>query len=193
MIEFPLSLFAKDQDFPFYVNLSTEANDIYMHRHRDYSELVLVQNGTATHCVDNEQYFVRKGDVFVINSSTAHGYKNTNNFRICNIMYRSEKIVSLDSDIRGLDGFHALFSIEPFLAGPQKFRSRLRLAPNDFEKVNKNILSMIDEYEKKEQGWKMSVTAYFMMIVVALSRNYEMPECDAKEKSISIAKAVSYI
>ena len=39
----------------------------------DFSELVIVLSGTATHVVDGEEYPIRKGDVFVISNNTAHG------------------------------------------------------------------------------------------------------------------------
>jgi AraC-like DNA-binding protein len=193
MIELPLSIFTKDNDFPFFVNLGAEEKDLYMHLHSDFSELVVVQNGTATHCVGDEQYFVRKGDVFVINRGTGHGYKNTNDFYIYNIMYRPENVIYFDSDIRKLAGFHALFVIEPYLAKSQNFKSRLQLTLDDFEKINNIITNMIDEYNKKENGWKMIVRAYFMLIIVALSRKYSMPEHDTKENIINMAKAVSYM
>lgn len=99
--------------------------DLCLHTHADFSELVIVLSGTATHVVDGEEYPIRKGDVFVISNNTAHGYKHPKNFHICNIMFHLSYFLDYQSDIKTTAGFHALFVIEPTLTKTQGFKRQL--------------------------------------------------------------------
>jgi AraC-like DNA-binding protein len=193
MVTMSLGNFTKDTNYPFFIQYGFHDSDLYMHTHADFSELVIVINGTAMHKVDNESYFVKKGDVFVISDNTSHGYEKTNDFRICNIMYRPERLLSSDYDVRKLAGFHALFVIEPYLTMERSFQSRLKLSLADFDQVNSIIACMVQEYDKKTDGWKTMINSRFMMLVVLLSRAYSLPSYDIKSDIINIAKSVSYM
>lgn len=188
-----LRYFIEDSNDPFFIQYGFHDTSLYMHTHADFSELVIVLNGTAMHKVDNESYFIKKGDVFVISNNTAHGYENTNDFRICNIMYRPEKLLSSDYDVRKLAGFHALFVIEPYITMERSFESRLKLPLADFEHVHDMIAVMIKEYENRTDGWKTMMNSHFMMLVVFLSRIYSLPSFNHKSDIINIAKSVSYM
>lgn len=188
-----LNYFTQDTAYPFFIQYGFHDSDLFMHTHADFSELVIVLNGTAMHNVDNESYFIKKGDVFVISNNTAHGYESTHDFQICNIMYRPETLLTSDYDIRKLAGFHALFVIEPYLAMEHSFQSRLKLQLTEFEQVNNMIAIMINEYQKKPDGWKTMLYAHFLMLVVLLSRAYSLSSSDMKHDVINIAKSVSYI
>jgi AraC-like DNA-binding protein len=192
MIEMYLHYFTQDASYPFFIQYGNHDTDLYMHTHADFCELVIVLNGTAMHKVDNESYFIKKGDIFVISNSTAHGYENTNDFHICNIMYRP-KLLEAGADIRKLAGFHALFVLEPYLTMERSFQSRLKLQLEDFDQVGRMIARMVSEYEKKRDGWKTMLNAHFMMLVVLLSRAYNLPSSDEKSDVINIAKSVSYM
>lgn len=193
MITMYLKYFLKDESDPFFIQYGFHDNDLFMHTHADFSELVIVLNGTAMHKVDNEAYFIKKGDVFVISHNTSHGFENPNDFHICNIMYRPEILKSSDYDIRKMAGYHALFVIEPYFNTERSFRSRLRLQLAEHEKVSDIIAKMIEEYDKRISGWKTLLSSYFMTLVVLLSRAYDMPSYDMKSDIINIAKSVSYI
>lgn len=185
-----LSYFTDDSSFPFFIQYGTHEENLFMHTHRDFSELVIVLKGTATHVVDNEEFLVKNGDVFVINNNTAHGYQNTQDFHICNIMYRSEDLLSVDYDITKSAGFHALFVLEPYFAKEHNFESRLKLNPVEFKKIHTMTDMMLTEYENKADGWKTFVKSSFMTLVVLLSRLYRF---NSNNDMINIAKTVSYI
>jgi AraC-like DNA-binding protein len=187
-----LGYFTQDTDYPFFIQYGFHDSDLNMHAHADFSELVIVLNGTAIHKVDNEAYFIKKGDVFVISNNTSHGYEDTHDFRICNIMYRSETLSS-NSDIRKLAGFHALFVIEPYLSMERSFQSRLKLQLADFGQVSNIISRMVQEYERKADGWKTMLNSYYMILVTLLSRAYTLSSFDVKTDVINIAKSVSYM
>lgn len=188
-----LSYFTNDEGFPFFIQYGYHSNNLSIHTHTDFSELVIVMNGTATHIVDNEKFNIKKGDVFVINSNTCHGYENAKDFRICNIMYRSENLLLADYDIKKNAGFHALFVIEPYFTKEHSFKSNLTLKPLDFEKIHILLDSLLSEYMTKTDGWKTSTKALFMLLVVTLARLYDFGNSSEKVDVINIAKSISYI
>jgi AraC-like DNA-binding protein len=188
-----LYYFTKDDKFPFFIQYGEHEQDMPIHYHSDFSELVIVLNGTATHVVDSEEYFIKKGDVFVINDNTSHGYKSTEDFKICNIMYNSEHLHKVCADLKKYSGYQALFVIEPFFAKEHKFKSRLKLTIEDYEKVKELISNMISEYQNKSEGYQTLVYSNFMGMTVFLSRKYEAISLKENDNVMNIAKAASYI
>ncbi|WP_238476038.1 helix-turn-helix domain-containing protein [Clostridium manihotivorum] len=188
-----LSIFTKDTNFPFFIQLGKHENNMPVHYHVDFSELVIVLKGTADHIVNSEKYFIKKGDVFIINKNTFHGYDNASDFRICNIMYKPEHLYQVGRDLEKSLGYQALFVVEPSLAKESNFDSKLQLTLSDYEKVKDLILDMIDEYENKKQGSQTMVYSHFMELVVFLSRLHDLSGSGINSNLINIAKATSYM
>lgn len=188
-----LHYFTQDASFPFYIQYGYHEEDVEMHLHADFSELVIVMNGTAMHHVNNEAFFIKKGDVFVLNEEISHGYFDVNHLEICNIMFHPQIFRSLDSDIRTLTGFHALFVIEPYLTQNKSFESHLRLSLDSFEAIHNLTDIIIEEYDKKRPGRKTILNAYFYILITTLSRLYTLPVNPEENTIINIARSVSYI
>lgn len=188
-----LSYFTNDESFPLFIQYGYHNEDLFVHKHKDFSELVIVMSGSAKHIVDDEKFHIKKGDVFVISNDTAHGYEDTENFRICNIMYRSENMLSADYDIKKNAGFHALFVLEPYFNKEHSFKSRLILKLNDFEKIHILIDFMLSEYQTKADGWQTLLEASFMTLVVMLSRLYSFGNSSELSDIINIANSISYM
>lgn len=193
MIQMKLNYFTKDDSFPFFIQYGRHEEDLFIHTHEDFSELVIVLEGSAAHIVDDEEFQIHKGDVFVIGNKTSHGYRNTENFQICNIMYRLNYLFPGDYDITKSAGFHALFLLEPYFSKEYKFVSRLKLDQVHFDKVYTIVDSMMREFQDKLEGWCTLLQSNFMTLVVLLSRLYDFNTNFKKTDMINIAKAVSYI
>lgn len=185
--------FVNDESMPFFIEFGGHKDGMRMHLHHDFWELVIVLSGTATHDVDGEEYVISRGDVFVINSKIAHGYRNTDNFKICNIMFRPDIFNNERSHIGTLSGFHALFVIEPYLTQSGDFKSRLRLSIEEYERIKWLLDKMLEEYSEKSSGWQASVKSLFMILSVELSRSYSFKNIYDKDSAIYIAKPIAYI
>lgn len=188
-----LKYFTSDEEFPFFIQFGKHETHMPMHYHADFSELVIVLNGTANHIVNSEKYFIKKGDVFIINRNTFHGYDSASDFRICNIMYKPKHLHQVGNDLKESAGYQALFVIEPSLAKEYNFQSKLQLSLADYEKVEEIIFDMVNEYHNKNQGYQTMLYSHFMGLVVFLSRQYDLNSSGLKENLINIAKAVSYM
>lgn len=188
-----LNWFTMDEHFPFFIQYGGHDEDTNTHQHEDFSELVIVLNGHATHIVNQEEAFIKKGNVFVINGSTSHAYKEPQDFKICNIMYRPEILESAAQDLRTLNGFQALFILEPFYRNITTYTSKLNLSMSSLEYVAHLVAVMIEEYECRLPGRQTMLTSRFMELVVYLSRHYDHGEKDLDNAMMHLANAVSYI
>ncbi|WP_373231230.1 helix-turn-helix domain-containing protein [Cohnella sp.] len=188
-----LEWFTQDKQFPFFIHYGEHDTDVELHKHIDFSELVIVLNGNATHIVNTESSFIKKGDVFVINESTSHAYKDPHDFKICNIMYRPEMLRSAGPDLRTSNGFQMLFVLEPFYRSIHSYKSKLSLSISSLEFVSALLSLMIDEYNSKLQGYHTMLLSRFMELVVYLSRQYDNQEKGIDSKLMKLAKAISYI
>lgn len=118
----------------------------------DFSELVMVIRGAATHIVDEEEYQVAAGDVFVINGDTEHGYRDGQEFQIYNVMYNPAIYLPLKRFIRGLVGFHVLFQLEPHYKRQGVFESHLHLNAESNRQVRELLQRMRGEYVEPVQN-----------------------------------------
>jgi AraC family L-rhamnose operon transcriptional activator RhaR/AraC family L-rhamnose operon regulatory protein RhaS len=188
-----LSNFTEDTDFSFFIQLGKHEYYMPIHYHVDFSELVIVLSGTADHLVNSEKYLIKKGDVFVINKNTFHGYENAHDFKICNIMYKPKDLILSAKDLKELKGYNALFIIEPTLAREVEFKSRLQLSLSEFDEIKELILDMVEEYENKNKGYKTIVYSSFMRLIVLLSRKYDFNDNIFNENLITMVSVINYI
>lgn len=188
-----LKYFTTDSNFPFYIQYGTHDERMMLHMHADFCELVIVLEGTATHIVSNEKYTVQKGDVFVISNDTVHGYEDAKNFVICNIMFQMDDMFSKSYDIWKLEGFHALFVIEPYLAKDCLFQSCLRLSLSQFNVIEHLVQKMMKEYQEKSDGWMTSLNNNFILLALELSRAYNINPNAENKLLMQLIKPISYI
>ncbi|UUZ80397.1 helix-turn-helix domain-containing protein [Paenibacillus sp. P26] len=193
MINCYLKWFTQDEQFPFFIQYGGHDEDVELHKHFDFSELVIVLGGNATHIVHTEASFIKKGNVFVIDGETPHAYKDPVDFKICNIMYRPEMLRSAGPDLRTSNGFQALFVLEPFYRNIHSYTSKLSLSIPSLEYVSSLIAVMIDEYNVRHQGYQTMLISRFLELVVYLSRQYDNQEKGMHSNLMHLANAISYI
>lgn len=193
MFEMKLEFFEKDLRFPFFIQYGFHSGDFFPHIHKGFTELVLVMEGSATHLIGKDTYLVQKGDVFVVGSNTVHAFEDCRNFKICNIMFHPEFFFKWTHHIKETPGFHGLFYIEPHMTKEHDYRSRLRLHYDTYEKALRYIDALMQEYHEKKDGWKEVISSTFMLLVVFLSREYQIPFLEEGRSLLMVANAVSYI
>ena len=193
MVRMPLSHFAKDSDFPFFIQYGFHDAGCYMHGHADFSELVVVTDGSAEHLVGEERYPIAKGDVFVINQYTEHGYSSTTNFKICNIMFQPETMFAGIGNLREAAGFQALFVLEPHYLQTNRFCSRLCLNAREFDDIMQLIEQLMYEYTKRYEGWQTMIHALFLRLCVRLSRDWQESDREIHKDIGKLAAATAYM
>lgn len=193
MDEMKLHFFTEDPTFPFFIQYGKHDEAVNLHTHIDFTELAIVLRGSADHIVGTETYQIKKGDVFVIGADTAHGYDHTNDFKLCNIMFRMNHIFPPGIDLCNMEGFHALFVIEPTLTKSHSFQSRLTLTDQMFIQVNQTISQMISEYEKKDKGYQTFLTTSFISLALLFSRIYQELSFSEQDQFSHLITPISYL
>ena len=189
-----LNIFTNDDSFPFFIQYGKHDEKMFIHGHEDFSELVIVLDGTATHVIGKnkeERFEVKKGDVFVMSQGSFHGYEEAVNLRICNIMFRTEVLIDENDDIRQIPGFHSLFLLEPKYNSENGFKSRLKLTSSSYSDIEILLKRTLEEYNEVFYGRKTLIRSLFLQIAVLLSRLYDT---NVHHKEIeSISKSAAYM
>lgn len=187
MLEMKLDFFAQLNGFPFFIQFGGHEGEMYYHTHTDFAEIVIVLDGKAVNAVGKECFKAEKGDVFVMNKGSSHRYLEAKDFHICNIMFDPDALLQANYDIMESEGFHALFLIDPLTC--DNFKSRLKLSPENFKETKKIIKAVMDEYESDSPAKNTMITAYFLQLIVMLSRFYETVPTDKETAGIAAAAA----
>lgn len=194
IVSFPFRLFADQDTFPVHIQYGFhEENDCYPHNHADFSELVVVLDGSAQHVVGGESYRIAKGDVFVINEHTVHSFADASHLRICNIMFKPEQTFADLFDMKKLPGFQALFVLEPHCTQNHHFCSQLRLTAENFSTAETMILEMMELYTQRETGWQDGLFAMFRLLCLRLSQYYQADTVSGGNAFVKLAGAAAYI
>lgn len=189
----PLRWFTKDEEFPFFIQYGGHDEDFPIHNHLDFLELVIVLNGHATHVVNDEVTFIKKGHVFIIHGHDAHAYLDPCSFRICNIMFKPELLDRIGPDLHSLNGYVSMFIPETSCTNKKVKQHHLSMSLNDFEYVEAFVAEMIDEYQLKQPGHKTLLTSKFIELAIYLSRFHESGGRGTKTHLVHLSTAVSYI
>jgi AraC-like DNA-binding protein len=145
-----------------------------LHTH-DFSELVIVLNGSGVHFTDEDEFLVSKGDSFVIQGRQAHGYKRPDNLELVNIAYDPSILTVPGYDLFDIPGYHSFFTLEPQFRKHHRFKSRLHLSSTQLEFASGCIGAMEREINGGMPGKIFCTTALFMQLVVYISRCYQEP------------------
>lgn len=178
-----LEWFTKDETFPFFIQYGGHDEDTDLHKHNGFSEMVIVLEGNATHIVNTESTLIKKGDVFVLNEGTYHAYKDPNNLKICNIMYRPDILLSAAPDLRTSSEYRNLHT----------YSSKLSLSIPSFEYVSSLTSAMIDEHKSRLNGYQTMLISQFLALAVYLSRQYDSTEKCMTRNQMHLANVISYI
>ncbi|WP_222120682.1 AraC family transcriptional regulator [Paenibacillus sp. Y412MC10] len=188
-------LFATDiglePGFTFRIQKCPLTHEYFVHSH-DFSELVVILQGSAIHIIEGREYSVTAGQVFLIHSGVSHGYKNVDGIEYINVMFQPEQLLQL-SELRLLPGFQALFYIEPFYRKEMSFKGMLTLNEAQLQEATKLLDLILTEYELQPQGYRLMIRSYFTALVGLLSRYYQIGSGHEDNKALRIGEAVTYI
>lgn len=188
-------LFATDiglePGFTFRIQKCPLTHEYFVHSH-DFSELVVILQGSAVHIIEGREYPVTAGQVFLIHSGVSHGYKNVDGIEYINVMFQPEQLLQL-SELRLLPGFQALFYIEPFYRKEMNFKGMLTLNEAQLREATKLLDLILTEYELQPQGYRLMIRSYFTALVGLLSRYYQIASGHEDNKALRIGEAVTYI
>lgn len=184
--------FFEDPSLPLQVYIRDPQPEFPMHSH-SFDELVIILKGTAMHVIDEQNFPVKAGNVFVISQNHEHQYVDMHGLALANILFDPEALMMDQWDIRALPGFHALFSLEPAFRSQHNFKSRLQLSESQLNRINEMIRDLTAETEKRNPGYRVMAKGLFMQLAVSLSRAYSSELTEESLDLLRIGDAIAHI
>lgn len=177
--------------FTFKIQKCPLTHDYYVHSH-DFSELVVILEGSATHIIEGREYPVSAGQVFLIHGDISHGYKDVQNIQYVNVMFHPDQLLQLP-ELRLLPGFQALFYIEPFYRKERYYQGMLTLNGQQLGEATRLLDQILEEYETQPEGFRLMIRTYFTALIGMLSRSYQRNSGQTENKAMRIAETVTYL
>ena len=181
-----------EKDFRFRILFVQHNGDFKMHAH-EYSELVFVFGGRATHVTEIEEYELEAGDVFVISGNRRHGFRKAQNLDLCNVMFDPAQFLTGKSELEEMMGFHALFDLQPRTKSRDSFRERLHLNPEQMAEASDLLSRIRVEHAQKKEGRQLVIASSFTLLVTFICRLYGSEKKDTASPLTQMAKVVSHI
>ena len=135
------------------------------HMH-EFTELVIVLEGTAIHCIDGVKQTVSAGNVFAILPGQRHRYENPQNFFICNILFYQKTLADFASDLAAFSNWNKLLNGTENASG-----TVLYVAPVYMEEIIGEARNITNYTGKHLPGAKVVTTASFLKIIYLLAKN----------------------
>lgn len=162
------------------------------HAH-DFSELVIITKGHGTHLVDDLEFPVSVGDVFVISAKHEHEFINMEHLALVNIMFDPANSALSSLDTSDLPGFRSLFFLKPKHHKSHKFESRMQLSGDDLKKSERLVDELEQELLATKPGFKAIATALLLQLLIHLSRGYSKSNKAEALSLLRIADAINYL
>ena len=140
-----------------------------MHR-QDFGELVFVLDGTGVHRTARARYPIGAGDVFYIPPDEPHGFADAAGMSIVNIAFDSERALKIGRDVLQLEGYHALFRLQPAMRTEGGYRNRLRLEAENMGYVRALLRRIDEEYRVRAEAYESMLWALLTELIVYVAR-----------------------
>lgn len=180
------------EEFPLEINLQYPQGPTGLHGH-DFDELVIIQRGRGMHFTEKDSSEISAGDVFIIRKGRSHGYRDTENLHLVNILFHLEAMNMPKEELKKVPGYHALFRIQPEIKGRARFRNRLQLTPEQLAQTSLILEEITNETTKRTPGYEFMATANFMRLAGFLSRCYSKMYRKNESPMIRFANVISHI
>ncbi len=145
---------------------------ISQHLH-EFSEIALILSGSGVHVTEGFRHELQAGDVLVISRRRAHGYEETSDLNLVNILFRDDVLPRIRRELGNLPGYHALFGADG--AARRKavgYISRVRLTAPELAQLEDWAGRLEAETLQAQQGGYLLSEAYLTLIIGVLCRRH---------------------
>ena len=177
---------------PLCVSVPKGEPDGLIHDH-DFTELVVVLGGSGLHLAAPDPYPLQAGDVFVIHENTRHAYRDAFSLKSINVIFDLKQLDLPLRDLATLEGYQALFVVEPRLRSAGGAHHHCRLAAADLAVVRELLTNLVNELDRKASGYRSMAAGIFLQIVGFLSRCYSRIRDPEPRALLRMGQALSHI
>ncbi|MEF3302885.1 AraC family transcriptional regulator [Paenibacillus sp. GYB003] len=176
-----MNLYSKEQylecdEFPFRAFLYPTLPDRPKMPHcHDFIELVYVAEGRGEHLYKGVSYPISKGDIFVIPPFVEHDYAVIGDepLDVYNVLFLPSFLTYELQALSQVTPFFNFFYVEPFFRQSLDFESHIKLSVLEGREFRHRLDRIIDEFDRKALGYRISIKALLIEMLVWLSRKYE--------------------
>jgi AraC-like DNA-binding protein len=168
---YPASTYFRDPDFPLDLRSQHNHRPLALHAH-EFSEIAIVTSGAGIHFTPDREYTITVGDVFVLQGKDAHGYRNTRNLVLFNLLFDPGILHAESALLENIKGYQALFSLEPRYRREHQFAGHLRMNADSLRQVETLLGRLEGELSTRPTGYKLMAHSLFIELVILLSRFY---------------------
>ena len=140
-----------------------------LHDHR-FTELVIVIAGHGVHRTEDGDHPLVAGDVFVVAEGDRHGYRDTDELEIVNVLFHPAGVPLPLAGMAELAGWQQLFALEPRLRGARRGSSRLRLGAGDLRIAAAHVSTLHGILQARERGYQARAVIELLALVWHLCR-----------------------
>ena len=175
-------------------NISHQNDLTEIEHHHDFVEIVFITKGKGIQVISNNEYEVSEGDIFILQGFQNHYFKDAGKAEMINVMFDPVKSPGLVSDeIKTIDGYSALFILEPRYRNRMHFKNMLHLNRVDLAKSEYVLNGMLHELALKEPGYELFLRLKLEEIILFLSRKYSQISIPKAKSLVRIGKAIHFI
>ena len=160
----------RDMPFPLQCVHCRRHPDNLPHGHPFY-ELVLVTGGTGVHVVEEREYPLAAGDVFLLYGGMTHHYIRTRELTLFNILFDPARLQLPLSELRQMPGYHMLFWLEPRLRGTDRSCGRLQLRMRSLAQATAIVGRLREELDGTPDGYRFMACNALMELLGFLCRS----------------------
>lgn len=179
-----------DAQCELFVLLNQRVEPLHVH---DFDELAIIFGGSAIHVIDDQEYPIVRGDVFVIHGNHKHTFKNLDNLNIANIIFRREYFEKLKNEFGKLPGFKALFVDEPLYRKNQRFESKLHLNSSQLQEIMNLLNAITDEQNERLPGYNKAKERIFEFIIIKICRDFSKVQTPKIKSLLKVSKAIDFM
>ncbi len=160
----------------------------------DFIEIVFILNGQGIQMLEGREYPVSMGDVFVLQGNQRHYFRDAQKLEIVNVMFDAkQKPELIPVEIRQMDGYKALFILEPSYRARNNFRNMLRLHPKDLAAIELILSVMFFEQEQMLEGSALILSNRFQELIIHLSRHFSNIPSNKAQSLVQLSRVMDYM
>jgi AraC-like DNA-binding protein len=181
-----------EDGFPVVIERRDPQEPFGLHCH-EFSEIVIITGGTGSHITGEESYPLRAGDTFVIGGDRPHDYVNIDGLSLINVLFDPNDLPLAMADLQSMQGYHALFTLEPAWRKRHEFESRLQLSTKELIEVTRLVDAMEGELHRRLPGFGVITTSLWLQLAAYLARCYAKSRSESSRSLLRLASVVSFL
>lgn len=178
--------------FPLWMRYEPNQLPGIYHKH-EFVELAVIVSGQGKHHTRYGCNQLTRGTVLAIPIGGEHGYFETENMAIFNILFEPKVLPIPLLDLYTMPGYSALFMLKENFFSVEHPYPCFDLDEAETAKVENLLELMRVECEKNQPGQRFTLMGLFMALLSYLSRTFSEEQTIAHALPLDVGKAISFL